>query len=98
MASPIVTKRQPVLTKDYRNFIPAPPSVITEESWVERNRLAAKYYPHIWDLLAFDEDHLIDILIDVEQDEKPAAYFPVGPSDSPRPLAWLPKRDRKSVV
>lgn len=92
MAEAMLPTRYQVLTKDYRNFIPAPPSIITEASWVERNQLAEKYYPHIFELLAFDEDHLIDILIDVEQDEKPPAYFPVGPPDSPRPLAWLPRR------
>ena len=88
----MVATSQPVLTKDYRNFIPAPPSVITEESWQERNRLAAKYYPHIFDLLAFGEDHLIDILIDVESDEKPEQYFPVAAGGSRHPLAWLPRR------
>ena len=85
-------RTQPSLTKDYRQFLGCPPSVLNEESWKERDRLAAKHYPQIHDLLAFDEDHLIDILIDVEGDEKPPEFFPVGPSDSPRPLAWLPKR------
>ena len=80
------------LIKDYRNFIPAPPSIITEETWQERNRLVEKHYPHIADLMGFNEDHIIDILIDVESDKKPAAHFPVGPIGSPRPMAWLPKR------
>ena len=85
MAKPMVASRQPVLTKDWRNFIPASPSVITEASWVERNRLADKHYPQIFDLLAFGEDHLIDILIEVEQDEKPPREFRVIGG-------WLPKR------
>lgn len=88
----MVATYQPRLTEDYTYFIPAPPSIITDASWRERDRLAAKYYPRIMDILDFPEDRLIDILIDVEQDEKPAQYFPVGPPDSPRPLAWLPKR------
>lgn len=88
----MTTATQPRLLKDYRHFIPGQPSVITEESWLERDRLAGRYYPHIMPLLAFDEDHLIGILIDVEEEEKPEAYFPVGPPDSPRPLAMLPRR------
>ena len=67
----------PRLTPDFRYFIPAPPSVITEASWRERDRLAGKFYPQIMDLLAFGEDHLIDILIDVEGDEKPPREFRV---------------------
>lgn len=82
----------PVLTKDWRNFVWHEPTVLSEEGWQTRNRLADKHYPHIFDLLAFDEDHLLDILMDVDEAEKPPAYFPVGAKGSPRPLAWLPKR------
>lgn len=82
----------PRLTPDFHYFIPEPPSIITEASWIERDRLAAKHYPQIMDLLAFGESHLIDILIDVECDEKPPAEFPVGAAGSASPLAWLPKR------
>lgn len=92
MASPMIRTSQPVLTKDYREFIPEPPSVITDGSWVERDRLADKHYPHIYDLLAFPEDRLIDILLDVEEDKKPDPYFPVGAVGSRVPLAWLPRR------
>ena len=81
-----------VLTKDYRHFIPAPPSVITLEAWETRNALAAKHYPNAADILAFDEDHLINILMEVEDEEKPDEHFPVGPKGSPRPLAWLQRR------
>jgi len=91
MAKAMLPTRPPVLVKDYRNFIPAPPSVITEESWQVRNRLWDKHYSHAFDLLAFDEDHLIDILIDVEQEQKPEQWRPVG-HPGPRPLAWLPRR------
>ena len=80
------------LTPDWRHYIPAPPSIITEESWQLRNDLAAKHYPQIVDLLTFDEDRLVGVLTEVEQDEKPPAEFPVGAPGSSRPLAWLPKR------
>lgn len=82
----------PTLTRDWRHFVPESPSVITEDSWQTRNALADRYYPHIFDLLAFGEDHLIDILIEVEQDDKPAAYRGVGYPGAPRPLAYLPRR------
>jgi hypothetical protein len=82
--------KQPTLVKDYRNFIPGQPSVITEESWERRNLLADKFYPQVMDLMRFDEDHLMEILLDVEGHKKPARFFPVGPG--PRPLAWLPRR------
>lgn len=91
MAKAMLPTRHPVLTKDWRNFIPGQPSIITEASWQERNRLWDKYYSHAFDLLAFDEDHLVDILIEVEQDKKPQRYRPVGPP-GPFPLAWLPRR------
>ena len=80
-----------VLAHDWRYYIPAPPSIVTEESWRIRNDLVDRHYPHIADLLTFGEGRIIDILIDVEQDDKPPAEFPVGPSGG-RPLAWLPKR------
>ncbi len=91
MAKSMLPTKQHVLTKDYRNFIPGQPSVITEASWIERQRLVDKYYPQIMDLLAFDEDHLMEILLDVEDEKKPEQYRPVGPP-GPRPLAWLPRR------
>lgn len=77
---------------DFHDFIPAQPSVITEASWIERDRLAARHYPHIMDLLTFGAEHLISILIDVECDTKPPAEFPVGCPGTPFPLAWLPSR------
>ena len=80
----------PVLAKDHRHFIPEPPSIITAASWDTRNALAERHYPQIMDLMAFDEWHIIDILIDVEQDEKPPREFPVGPGRYP--IAWLPRR------
>lgn len=86
------TLRQRPLIKDWRHWILNEPTVLTEDGWRTRNALAEKRYPHIYDLMGFAEDHLIDILIDVDCDEKPPAYFPVGASGSPRPLAWLPKR------
>ena len=82
----------PPLVLDHRRFIPAPPSVITAESWEKRNALADRYYPDIMDLLAFGEDRLWGILWEVEQDEKPAREFPVGAAGATYPLAWLPKR------
>lgn len=83
---------QLTLASDFRHFIPTDSDVVTEAAWVERDRLADRYYPQIMDLLRFDEDHLLDILMDVESEKKPAQHFPVGPAGSPRPLAWLPKR------
>ena len=70
---------------DFHDFIPAQPSVITEASWIERDRLAARHYPHIMDLLTFGPEHLISILIDVECDTKPPAEFPVGCPGTPFP-------------
>lgn len=83
---------QETLVPDWRNYILGPPSILTEESWTTRNALVDRYYPHIYDLLRFSEERLIDILFEVDQDEKPPAEFPVGGAGSPRPLAWLPKR------
>lgn len=83
---------QPTLTKDFREWLFEPPTVITEENWLRRDALANKYYPQIVDLLGFNDDHLFDILWEVDQDEKPAKEFPVGAPGTPRPLAWLPKR------
>lgn len=80
----------PVLVKDHRHFIPTSSRVITAESWGQRNALAERHYPQIMDLLAFSEDHLWDILWDVEQDNKPEREFPVGPGGVP--IAWLPRR------
>lgn len=88
MAAPSIAP----LTLDWHHFIPEPPSVITDESWRLRNDLAERHYPEIMDLLAFSEDHLLDILFDVEQDEKPPREFPVAPAGSRYPLAWLPRR------
>lgn len=86
------TPTQAPLVHDWRNFIPGQPSIITAETWQTRNALAERHYPQICDLMSFSEDHLLDILMDVEQDEKPPREFPVGPPDSPYPLAWLPRR------
>lgn len=83
---------QATLVPDWRHYTLPQPSILTTSAWQVRNELAEKYYPHISDLLAFNEDHLLDILAEVDQDEKPAAEFPVGPIGSPHPLAWLPKR------
>lgn len=88
-----VPTQAPTLVKDWRHFIPGQPSIITAQAWKTRNALADKYYPQIMDLMRFDEDHIINILIDVEQDKKPEQYFPVGVrGESGRPLAWLPRR------
>lgn len=88
----MIATHQPILTKDFRSFIPDRPSVITEASWIERDRLAGKHYPQIMDLLAFPEGRLIDILIDVEQGERPQQWRPVGVPGDSRPLAMLPSR------
>lgn len=84
------TRSDETLVKDWRHFIPGQPSIITPETWEARNALAERYYPHVYDLMRFDEWHIVDILIDVEQDRKPNREFPIGPG--PRPIALLPRR------
>ena len=78
--------------RTFHDFIPAQPSIITKDSWIERNRLIAKYYPNIGDLLDLPEARVVEILIEVEQDERPASHFPVAFPGGTYAMAWLPSR------
>ena len=88
----MIAVHQPPLIKNWRHFIIDDSPVLCESGWMKRNRLAARRYPHIFELCAFNEDHLIDILMDVDEDTRPERWRPVGAAGSPLPLAWLPRR------
>jgi len=58
----------------------------TRESVIEERR--ASVFP----LERFPPDKQAEIAAQVAAPQPPDRYFPVGPPDSPRPLAWLPSR------
>lgn len=88
----MAVKRKWPAKRDYREYILADSPVITEESWELRNELEARHYPQIMPLLSFGDDHLLDILIDVEQPTRPSREFPIGAPDDPKPVAYLSRR------
>ncbi len=86
------TARRPAPPLDYRDFIPGQPSVITLASWYKRNELIARHYPEACDLMTFDEDHLMDVLLEVEMDAKPRFWFYHGFPEDRAPIAMFGPR------
>ena len=78
--------------RDHREYILADSPIITEESWQVRNELEARYYPQIMPLLTFGDDHILDILVDVEKPTRPSREKPVGCPGDPFPIAYISRR------